>query len=72
MKKFQVILADPPWVFKTYSEKGQGRSAERHYPTMGTDAICALPVADLADTDCTLFLWATMPRPRPYTKANRL
>lgn len=61
MKKFQVILADPPWVFKTYSEKGQGRSAERHYPTMGTDAICALPVADLADTDCTLFLWATMP-----------
>ena len=26
-----VILADPPWTFATYGEKGKGRSAEQHY-----------------------------------------
>lgn len=33
-KKYSVIYADPPWAYRTYSKKGQGRSAESHYPTM--------------------------------------
>lgn len=33
-KKYDIIYADPPWSFKTYSDKGKGRSAEKHYPTM--------------------------------------
>lgn len=44
-----------------WSKKGQGRSAENHYPTMTTDDICALPVADIAAKDCILFLWVTFP-----------
>jgi len=28
------ILADPPWKYVTYSERGQGRSASRHYKVM--------------------------------------
>jgi hypothetical protein len=28
---FDLILADPPWRFETCSDKGQGRSASRHY-----------------------------------------
>ena len=28
---------------------------------MPVDDICALPVRELADTDCTLFLWGTFP-----------
>jgi site-specific DNA-methyltransferase (adenine-specific) len=31
------------------------------YPTMTLDEIKALPVQDIADKDCALFLWATMP-----------
>ncbi|MBD5532825.1 MAG: adenine methyltransferase [Lachnospiraceae bacterium] len=60
-KKYSVILADPPWHFKTYSEKGMDRSADRHYHTMNIEDIKALPVAGIADKDCALFLWVTFP-----------
>ena len=53
-----MIYADPPWRYETW--KGQG-VAERHYPTMRLDDIKALPVSELADRDCVLFLWATFP-----------
>lgn len=56
MKKYSVILADPPWQYKVYSKKGLGRSAESHYPTMNIEDIKALPVADIAEKDCALFL----------------
>lgn len=61
MKKYSVILADPPWAFRAWSNKGMGRSAEQHYSTMRLENIKALPVADLAAEDCVLFLWATFP-----------
>ena len=60
-KKYSVIYADPPWSYRTWSKKGNGRSAESHYPTMSLNDICVLPVADIADKDCALFLWATFP-----------
>lgn len=60
-KRYGVILADPPWHFKVYSQKGAGRSAESHYPTMNIEDIKALPVSDIADKDCALFLWVTFP-----------
>lgn len=61
-KKYTVILADPPWKYHVYSKKGKGRSAESHYPTMQLADIQALPVADIADKDCALFLWVTFPQ----------
>lgn len=60
-KKYKIIYADPAWQFKTWSDKGKGRSAERHYRTMPLEEIKKLPVARLADEDCALFLWATSP-----------
>jgi len=56
-----VIIADPPWAFSVRSQKGMGRSAERHYQTMPLGAIKALPVADLAAKDCVLLMWVTDP-----------
>lgn len=61
MKKYNIIYADPPWAYKVWSKKGMGRSAENHYPTMTVKDIKALPVAELADKDCALFLWITFP-----------
>ena len=61
MGKYNIIYADPPWSYRTYSKKGQGRSAESHYPTMSIDEIKALPVSDLAANDCALFMWITFP-----------
>lgn len=61
MKKYSVIYADPPWQYRVYSKKGLGRSAESHYPTMNLEDIKALPVGELADKDCALFMWITFP-----------
>jgi N6-adenosine-specific RNA methylase IME4 len=61
-RKYAVIYADPPWSFKVYSGKGKSRSAERHYDTASLDDIKALPVGNLAGSDCALFLWAVMPQ----------
>ena len=66
----RVILADPPWRFKTYNEAGRKRcpdwkpdkgSPSTHYDTMSFDELCALPVIDLAAPDCCLFMWISWP-----------
>lgn len=58
-KKYSVIYADPPWRYERSKVQG---AAENHYPTMGIDELCALPVPELAAKDCALFLWATFPQ----------
>lgn len=69
---YSLILADPPWHFKSYSgaggtptEKKRGevvgknfRSAEKdHYLTTKTIELSALPVARLAAKDSLLAMW---------------
>ena len=58
---FDLIMADPPWHFDLYSEKGNTKSAQAQYGTMSLDDIKALPVGHLARGDAALFLWATWP-----------
>lgn len=59
-KKYQIIYADPPW---TYADpKGNDPAMGGiTYPTMTLEEIKGLPIVGLADKDCGLFLWATMP-----------
>jgi N6-adenosine-specific RNA methylase IME4 len=59
---FQLIYADPPWTFTTYSNAGQSKSPSQHYPVMDTAAICRLPVAQIATTNSILALWVYTPR----------
>lgn len=56
---FGAILADPPWSFQTWSEKGNDRAPD--YATMTIDDIATLPVADLAANNCVLFIWVVWP-----------
>ena len=51
-KTYNIIYADPPWTFDTYSIKGKGRSPEQHYDCMTLKDIENLPIGDLADKDC--------------------
>lgn len=60
-KKFNIIMADPPWAYKVYSDKGKGRSAENHYSTMTIDNIKNIRVNDIAAKDSALILWVTSP-----------
>ena len=57
-KKYSVIYADPPW---SYRNKGTRAAADNHYQTMTLNDIKSMPVEDIADDDCVLFLWATFP-----------
>jgi N6-adenosine-specific RNA methylase IME4 len=55
--KFKVIYADPPWQFRTWSKKGEGKSPSQHYKCMTFEDICNLPVASISMDDSVLFLW---------------
>lgn len=57
---YGLIMADPAWNTKAYSDKGlKGRP--QHYERMSLADIKELPVAGLAAKDCHLFLWTTSP-----------
>lgn len=60
MKKYNIIYADPAWSYDDPSLNRGG--ALRHYSTMSIDDIKALPVNEIADKDCVLFMWATFPK----------
>lgn len=56
MDKYKTIYADPPWgMFGGGKIK---RGADRHYSLMKTRDIMRLPVTELAEKDCHLYLWA--------------
>lgn len=59
-QKFNVVYADPPWRYRDKAKAGN-RGAECQYPVMTLDEIKALPVQELAQKDCALFMWATWP-----------
>ena len=59
--KYKVIYADPPWHFKSYSSKGDGRNAIQHYDCMSISDISNLRVSDLASDDCVLLMWVVDP-----------
>lgn len=43
--KYQIIYADPPWTYRTWSGKGkEKKSAENHYECMNKKDIQKLPV----------------------------
>lgn len=58
---YRVIYADPAWLYKNWSKKGEWKNANRHYRCMPIEEIRALPVRDLAAGDCVLYLWTTWP-----------
>jgi len=43
-------------------------SAIDHYPTMTLKDICELPVKDIADKNCILFMWVTLPKLNEFMK----
>jgi len=69
-KKYKIIYADPPWSYYSYSgdsdkdflnKKRIWGIAESNYETMNLEEIKNLPIKEISDDDCILFLWATFP-----------
>lgn len=57
-QKFGIILADPEWKWKPWSDAGMDRGIENTYPTSETTDIAARDVQSIAADDCVLVLWA--------------
>lgn len=55
--RYQIIYADPAWKYWSGGWKNQ----EQHYTTMDLEDIKKLPIQDISDENCILFLWATFP-----------
>jgi site-specific DNA-methyltransferase (adenine-specific) len=62
-KKYQIIYADPAWSYKDTQISGGTAffGASVRYPTINNKDIMNLPVIDISDRDCVLFIWATSP-----------
>lgn len=60
-KKYQIIYADPPWSYRDKALAGN-RGAVCKYKTQSKDWIDNLPVSEITDDNCVLFLWVTMPK----------
>jgi site-specific DNA-methyltransferase (adenine-specific) len=63
MNKYNIIYADPPW---KYNSRANHKTRFRggacgHYDLMTMDEIKALPVPQIADDNCALFMWCTFP-----------
>lgn len=65
--KYRTIVADPPWKYGSWgmgSEKCLLKQYQRSptplpYPSMSVEEICELPVSDISDSNCDLYLWTT-------------
>ncbi|MEC7863699.1 MAG: MT-A70 family methyltransferase [Bacteroidota bacterium] len=62
-KKYKIIYADPPWSYKDKRDKHPRMcgGATSHYNTMSIEDIKNLPVNEIADDNCMLFMWTTFP-----------
>jgi N6-adenosine-specific RNA methylase IME4 len=57
--KFATIVIDPPWDWGDEGDVDQMGRARPDYATMSFEKLMELPVSDLADVDCHLYLWIT-------------
>ena len=68
MGKYQVIYADPPWAYRVRCKSRRLKLEEIQHPNMRIEEIADLPVKELADENCALFLWVTFPLLREIWK----
>lgn len=57
--RFSTILIDPPWDWRDEGYESEFGRKQPPYATLSIEQIRALPVADLSDVDCHLYLWTT-------------
>lgn len=67
--KYKTIVIDPPWKYGVWGKRNEITSSYKKfkvnietplpYPYMTLDEIKALPIKDLADENCELYVWTT-------------
>lgn len=59
--QYKIIYADPPWQYNDKALAGN-RGAECKYPVMSQQELAAMDIQSIADPDCALLMWVTMPK----------
>ena len=63
--RWDIIYIDPPWRYYRGDTKAgytdYSGAAEKHYPTMSEEEICALPMRSIMSETSVVFMWATGP-----------
>lgn len=59
-KRYEVIYIDPPWTYNDKASAGN-RGSSFKYATMTLDQIKELPIHNIAEDNCALFMWVTWP-----------
>lgn len=57
MKKYQIIVIDPPWQLKKVTHKARSNQINMDYPMMSLEEITKLSIGNLADENCWCFMW---------------
>jgi N6-adenosine-specific RNA methylase IME4 len=57
--KFATIVVDPPWDWADEGDVNQMGRAKPDYATMPLEDLFRLPIPELSDEDCHLYLWVT-------------
>ncbi len=75
-KKYSIIYCDPPWDYNgkmQFDKSSKGvdsinldkpifiSAANFKYPTIKTDVLKKIPIYEIAENDCLLFMWVTSP-----------
>jgi site-specific DNA-methyltransferase (adenine-specific) len=63
-KKYNIIYADPPWSYRDSMSGALTNSVSAcdHYAVMVLDEIKELPVREICEKDCALFMWCVSPQ----------
>ncbi len=63
LKKYSIIYMDPPWKYNSRANNNTRfrGGAGNHYNLMTMEEIRKLPINNLANENCALFLWVTFP-----------
>lgn len=57
MKKYDLIVVDPPWPIKKITHRDRPCQKKMDYKIMTLDEVKKLSIGDMADSNCWLFLW---------------
>jgi len=64
MGKYHIIYADPPWSFNNKRTGGSLKSgALAHYDVMTISDMCNLPIEQITNDNCMLFMWWVASQP---------
>lgn len=60
-RKYTIIYSDPPWNGLGWNNGSGQKCPANHYEVQDIEWIKSLPVQDICEDNCALFLWVTFP-----------